>query len=357
MSWTPTTRPAWARRCGAGSRTARRTWRWRRWRSPGCSTRWTSSRSTRSSIARTRRGSSPSSSWPRLSALRFSSAGARDSAGRHRPGRGGCDRECRERPALDGRRRGGSAQAGGWRRDRAGSDGDRRDPARYRRGDDGRPASWALGDPRRRDGTGPSDGRRSDSPHDSRLSRARRRARCSLARAPCLRDRGWWLSARSVRLDHDRGGAHLPGPVARARDLRGLRRGGLRRVFVRTLLAGTRRLVVAAGLELLWEVARLEALRVVVRVDVALALPEPAAVPRAVAQRLRRPYGTAFLHVGRRAVQRQVARVRLRRAGKVDRGLGEIEACLGQSDVLDRLGGGDRDKQRASSPPSSIAAR
>ena len=37
------------------------------------------------------------------------------------------------------------------------------------------------------------------------------RARCSLARAPRVRDRGRRLSARSVRLDHGRGGAHLPG--------------------------------------------------------------------------------------------------------------------------------------------------
>ena len=28
--------PGWARRCAAGSRTARRTSRWRPWRSPGC---------------------------------------------------------------------------------------------------------------------------------------------------------------------------------------------------------------------------------------------------------------------------------------------------------------------------------
>jgi hypothetical protein len=79
----------------------------------GCSTRWTSSRSTRSSIARTRRGSSPSSSWPRRSARASSSAGARDSAGRHRPGRGRRDRECRERPALDGRRRAGALKRAG----------------------------------------------------------------------------------------------------------------------------------------------------------------------------------------------------------------------------------------------------
>ena len=53
------------------------------------------------------------------------------------------------------------------------------------------------------------------------------------------------------------------------------------------------------------------------------------------------------LHVLRRAFQRYVARVRLRCAREVDRRLREVQARLRQPDVLDGLGGGDCDQQRA----------
>ena len=176
------------------------------------STRWTSSRSTRSSTARTRRGSSQSSSWPRRSARASSSARARGSRRRHRR---------RWRPTRSRTRRTtGSGWAPAWRVRSSGpaatrSSGRRwrsaADPARDRRRDDRGPAAGALGDPRRRDGTGPADGCRSRSAHDALLSRARRRARLPLARAARLRDGSRRLPACRVRVDHGRGGADLRG--------------------------------------------------------------------------------------------------------------------------------------------------
>src|SRR4051794_12066505 len=113
------------------------------------------------------------------------------------------------------------------------------------------------------------------------------------------------------------------------------------------LFAVPRRLVVRAALELFWEVAHLRAARVVMGIDVALAVPELAAVPRSVAEWLWRLFQSPLLDVGRRAVDRDVARVRLRRACEVDRRLREVEPRLRQADVLDRLRRGDCDNERA----------
>src|SRR6266566_8253414 len=98
--------------------------------------------------------------------------------------------------------------------------------------------------------------------------------------------------------------------------------------------------VVLPALELVRQIVDLEPARVVVRVDVALAVPEPAAVVRAVAQCFRGADVAAFPHVGGCFVDRDVARVRLRRAREIDRRLREVQARFRKPDMLDRLRGG-----------------
>ena len=92
----------------------------------------------------------------------------------------------------------------------------------------------------------------------------------------------------------------------------------------------------------------IEAAWVVVWVDVALAAAElPRAAVARVAQRVGRPGLPELAHVGGRLLERDVGRVRLRRAGEVDRGLREVQAGLGKPDVLDRLRRRDGNEQRA----------
>ena len=84
------------------------------------------------------------------------------------------------------------------------------------------------------------------------------------------------------------------------------------------------------------------------RVDVALSVAELArAVVARVAELLRRPEVAALENVARRFLERDVARVRLRRPREVDRGLGEVEARLGKADVLERMRRRDGDEQGA----------
>ena len=113
------------------------------------------------------------------------------------------------------------------------------------------------------------------------------------------------------------------------------------------LFAVARTAVVRRPLQLVRQVVDVEAARVVVRVHVALAVAELAAVVAPVAQRLRRPRRCPLAHVCGRLVDRDVARVRLRRAREVDRRLREVEPGLGQADVLHRLRGRDGDEQCA----------
>src|SRR5207302_5095661 len=85
-------------------------------------------------------------------------------------------------------------------------------------------------------------------------------------------------------------------------------RPGGRSVLPRLLLARPARAVVAPALQLLGEVVGREAGRVVVGIDVALAVTEPPAVPASVPQRFRRPQVPALPHVVRRLGIRLVAR-------------------------------------------------
>src|SRR5436309_5045887 len=110
-------------------------------------------------------------------------------------------------------------------------------------------------------------------------------------------------------------------------------------------LAGSRRPVVRTALELVRQVVDLEARRIVVRVDVALPPSELAPVPASVAQRVRWTHVAVLAHVGGRLLERDVARIRLRRAREVDRRLREVEPRLGKSDMLDCMCGCDRDEQ------------
>ena len=83
------------------------------------------------------------------------------------------------------------------------------------------------------------------------------------------------------------------------------------------------------------------------RVEVALAAPELArAGVGGRAERGRRPQVAVLAHVFGCLPERDVRRVRLRRAREVDRRLREVEPRLGQPDVLDRLRRRDRDEQR-----------
>jgi len=87
---------------------------------------------------------------------------------------------------------------------------------------------------------------------------------------------------------------------------------------------------------------------VVVRIDVSLPVPELACARIAlVAQRLRRAHVPVFAHVRGRLLQRDVRRVRLRGAGKIDRRLREVQPRFRQADVLDGVRRRDRDQQRA----------
>src|SRR5439155_12725692 len=83
--------------------------------------------------------------------------------------------------------------------------------------------------------------------------------------------------------------------------------------LARRLFPALARLVVPTPLELVRQVVDVEPGVVVVRIDVPLAVTEAAAVVRSVAQRSRRPDVAVLAHVGGRALQCQVARVRLRR--------------------------------------------
>ena len=87
--------------------------------------------------------------------------------------------------------------------------------------------------------------------------------------------------------------------------------------------------------------------RVVVRVVVADAAPElGGARVGGAAQRRGRVGGAGVADVAARLADRALDGVRLRRQRQVDRGLGERELALRQADVLDRVRGGDGDRQR-----------
>ena len=102
----------------------------------------------------------------------------------------------------------------------------------------------ALGDPRRRDGTGPAD----DADLVGRTTRSCLEVAdelgCRSLALPAFGTGVGGFPLGDVRPDHGRGGAELRAAVARARDLRRLRQRGLRGVLVRALLAVPRRLVV-----------------------------------------------------------------------------------------------------------------
>src|SRR5437762_1635811 len=100
------------------------------------------------------------------------------------------------------------------------------------------------------------------------------------------------------------------------------------------LLAAARRLVVDAALQLVRQAVHLEALRVVVRIAVALAATELArAGIRRGAKRRRREEVPALPHVGAGRLERDVGGIRLGRSGEVDRCLREVETRLREADV------------------------
>src|SRR6266540_3593892 len=90
------------------------------------------------------------------------------------------------------------------------------------------------------------------------------------------------------------------------------------------LLSVTGGLVVDTSFQLVGKMVDLEAARIGMRIDVALAVPELPAVVRAVPERLRRLHVAVLAHVARCGRDRVVARIRFRRAGEIDRRLREV---------------------------------
>src|SRR5947208_1886651 len=114
------------------------------------------------------------------------------------------------------------------------------------------------------------------------------------------------------------------------------------------LFAGTGRPIVLLAFQRVGQVVDVEAARVGVRVDVALAAAELLrAVVVRVAQLVGRSDMAVLADVLRRFAERGDDGVRLRRASKVDGRLREIEPRLGKADVLDGVGRRDRDEERA----------
>ena len=117
---------------------------------------------------------------------------------------------------------------------------------------------------------------------------------------------------------------------------------------IRLLLSLTGRPIVPPSAQLLREVREVEPERVVVRVDVALAVAarlRGARVPGRAEHR-RRSRVPVLAHVPARLPDRDGGRVRLRRSREVDGRLREVELRLGEADVLERLRGRDRDDER-----------